>query len=409
MARIYFDSNVFSGLKNEEQTKYCALKEAIAKYKDNLVFVFSHAHIRDKINDNTSFKFEDFEYMKTLVSDNYLSYHLVEKRTSFYLATPSEVFIDNDSLTDVDFVMNLIGGRSYKELRSLIEKGGKNVKYSIGDEVYILNDLFKDGIIQDKFIDFIKASLHHKDKKNIPYYDFYLHSYNVLDILGFSKDKLNKKNSFNNVFNDSLHSYYAKYCDYFITEDEGLRKKSSLLYKKYEVSTKVLSVEEFLELIDSIGEATENNLIQFFKKLSNDLISGTLVSNTSESDFNIYEIKSSGRYFNFFDSLMVLKSQKNQDTFIFLKKEKKNYLSEPNYKECGLITNRMLKILHEDLAGKGKFDFESEIKEMISNGWNGRYWEIGDTKINLQINEGTREFCVQIGPFSRWLYTSHFK
>ncbi len=409
MARIYFDSNVFSGLKNATQTKYFDLKEAIAKYKDNFVFVFSHAHIRDKINDNTNFKFEDFEYMKTLVEDNYLSYHLLEKRTTFYLATPSQVFNDNDSLTDVDFVMNLVGGKSYKELRNIIEKGGKNIKYPIGNEVYILDDLFKDGVLQDRFVDFVKDSLHQEDKKNIPYYDFYLHSYVVLDILGFSKDKLNKKNSFNNVFNDSLHSYYAKYCDYFISEDEGLRKKSSLLYNKYGISTKVLSVEEFLEISDSIGKLTESDLLEFFKKLANDLHASTLVSTTSELDFNIYEIMPFGRYFNFFDSIMIFKSKKNQDTFIFLKKAKTNYLSNPNYKECGLITNRIFRILQDDLAGKGEFDFDVETKEMISDKWQGRYWEIGDTRINLQIDEGTKEFCVQIGPLSRWLFTSQFK
>ncbi len=92
MARIYFDSNVYSNLRRGEDSKYIALENAITKHKGNLVFVFSHAHIRDKINDSSNFKYDDFEYMKKWVGDNYLSYHLLEKKTSFYLANPLDVF-----------------------------------------------------------------------------------------------------------------------------------------------------------------------------------------------------------------------------------------------------------------------------------------------------------------------------
>ena len=403
MARIYFDSNVFSNLRNRNQEKFIALSEAIAKYKDNLVFFFSHAHIRDKTNDTTNFKFEDFEYMKTLVGNNYLSYHALEKRTSYYLATPKEVFEDEDALLDVNFVM----GGSYKQLRSLIESGGRDLPVPAGDKMYVQDELFKDGEIQDKFFDYIKDSLYHKDKNNIPYYDFYLHAYSVLDILGFSKDKLNKKNSYNNVFNDSLHSYYARYCDYLISDDDGLRKKSSLLYNKVEVKTKILSVDEFLQKIDEIGVSTDNNVTQFFSKLGRDLISGDLLSNSMEGDMRTYIIKPKSRYFNFFDSLMVLKSE-NNEFHIFLSKSDDHFLSQPNYKEQGMITNRVVGLFSEDLGGKKYFEWETEKKEIEDGKWSGRYWELGDTRIHLQINEGSRNFCIQIGPLTRWYFVSVF-
>jgi len=404
MARIYFDSNVFSNLRNEIEPKYIALKEAIEKWKENFSFFFSHAHIRDKINDSSNFKFEDFEYMKTLVGNNYLSYHALEKRTSSYLATPSEVFQDNDSLMNVDIVM----GGVYKELRALIETGGRDLAYPIGDKVYILNELFNNGTVSDKFVEFIKDTLYNEDKKNIAYYDFYLQSYSILDILGFSKDKLTKKNSYNNIFNDSLHSYYARYCDYLVTGDDGLKKKSSILYNKYEVATKILTVDEFLEVIDSLGAKTDIDVMQFFQKLGNDLLSGTLISNFSEENVTTYLIKPIGRYFNFFDSLMVLKT-KNEGVFIFLTKEKAHYMSDPNYKECEMITNRVVEVFFKDLLGRERFEWDLEKEEMVKGKWPGRYWEIGDTRVYLQINEGTKDFCVQIGPLSRWHFVSHFK
>lgn len=401
MARIYFDSNVFSNLKKGNQEKYITLRDAINRYKKNLVFFFSHAHIRDKINDTTNFKYEDFEYMKTLVDNNYLSYHALEKRTSHYLATPREVFDDDDALLDVNFLM----GGAYKELRSLIETGGKGMQIPAGNKMYAQDELFKDGKIQDNFFEYIKDSLYHKDKENIPYYDFYLHAYSVLDILSFSKDKLSKKNSYNNVFNDSQHSYYARYCDYLVSDDEGLRRKSSLLYDKYGIMTQILTVDDFLQIIDEVGTSTDTNVMRFFNKLGKDLLSGIIVSDSNEDGVQTYILKPQIKYFNFFDLVVVIINE-NSEVYVFLSKDDIHLLSQPNYKETGMVTDRVIEIFSEDMTGKNVFIFESEVKEIEIGKWLGRYWEIGDTRVHLQINEGTKNFCMQIGPLSRWYFTT---
>ena len=68
-------------------------------------------------------------------------------------------------------------------------------------------------------------------------------------------------------------------------------------------------------------------------------MSGTLISNSSEAELNTYIIKPRARYFNFFDSLVVLKTEK-EGVFVFLSKKKEHYLSSPNYKEWGMITQQ---------------------------------------------------------------------
>jgi hypothetical protein len=103
MPRIYFDTNVFSNLRNNKEEKFQQLNQLLEIYKDRLSFFFSYAHIRDKRKDFTDIKFEDFSFMETLVHDNYLAYHSVEKYSSFYLATPLMVYNDNpdDDLKDL--------------------------------------------------------------------------------------------------------------------------------------------------------------------------------------------------------------------------------------------------------------------------------------------------------------------
>jgi hypothetical protein len=79
----------------------------------------------DLKNDHTDIKLDDLAFMETLVGDNYLSYHALEKRTSCYLAKPLEAFegileddepISFSNLFDIDLI------NSTKEQRDQIEK-----------------------------------------------------------------------------------------------------------------------------------------------------------------------------------------------------------------------------------------------------------------------------------------------
>jgi len=92
MKRVYFDSNVFNKLRRNELPEYKKLNELIARYKNNFSFFFSCAHIRDKEKDESSIKFQDFIFMESLTSDNYITYDAEEKRPYHYLATPKMAY-----------------------------------------------------------------------------------------------------------------------------------------------------------------------------------------------------------------------------------------------------------------------------------------------------------------------------
>src|SRR6185437_2900501 len=340
MPRIYLDTNVFSNLRNNITPVDQQLNLLLEQFKNNLTIVFSHAHIRDKLNDKSDMKSLDFEFMENLVGDNYLSYHGLEKRTSFYLATPKMVFDDeqgdnievlsnvfeeqpdDDELTvlrkrltknifssvkvpidQIDLnllpkghmeimsqiiptrnsslfdLMNqvkdlsidvLTDNTTYKKLREIIDAKLNNGSLTLNGEEN-LNELFQDSTFRKTYVDLVKDSItiYHKDE--IPYNDFYLQSYTKLDMLGVNKDKLNQKNTFRNIFNDSLHSYYARYCDYLITKDKRLIEKSQALYEIYGVYTKILSPQQFLDVLSIIGPNNEENMSDFFSKFAYDI------------------------------------------------------------------------------------------------------------------------------------------
>jgi hypothetical protein len=70
-----------------------------------------------------------------------------------------------------------------------------------------------------------------------------------LDFVGFNTDKLNDKNSYGNLFNDALHSFYAAHCTIYMTADKRNYKKSKAVYESENIGTIVLYPEQFLEQI----------------------------------------------------------------------------------------------------------------------------------------------------------------
>ncbi len=99
MERIYFDKQIFSHLFKQEKTVYQNFLTQLLANKHHFLFCYSHAHLLDLKNDKTDIKYKEFEFVEQLASDNYLSYHATEKRTSCYLAKPLEAFkgIEADS------------------------------------------------------------------------------------------------------------------------------------------------------------------------------------------------------------------------------------------------------------------------------------------------------------------------
>ncbi|MGN0340768.1 MAG: hypothetical protein ACI4D0_09750 [Lachnospira sp.] len=75
-------------------------------------------------------------------------------------------------------------------------------------------------------------------------------AYCMLDWHPMFRDKLGKKNTFSNIVRDAKHVWYASQAHMFVTEDEHTRKKCEVLYKAFDIKTKVLSMQEFCARMD---------------------------------------------------------------------------------------------------------------------------------------------------------------
>jgi hypothetical protein len=70
-----------------------------------------------------------------------------------------------------------------------------------------------------------------------------------LDLFGFKSDKLNSQHGFTSVSTDADHSYYASYCDIFVTQDEKTAKKCEAVYKYLHLDTYVADIDKLAERI----------------------------------------------------------------------------------------------------------------------------------------------------------------
>lgn len=289
--------------------------------------------------------------------------------------------LDNDDITlkeiflkQIDVYNDLMTRpASYKEMRTLVDQAINNGKITLNNNDIDWSSAFENTMLKKSFFEYVEDSLKSNSNKQIYYYDFYLQAYFCLDMLGVSKDKLSGKNTFSNISNDGLHSYFGQYSDFIVSEDKRSVAKSRALYNHFDISAKILTVDEFIDLLPAIAGTTDPTMPVFFEKLSTDIRQGIRIGERNTQNY-IQEIQIGNRYFNFFDELFELGDESG--AHYILSKKKTHELASPSYRECGMILKHCLSIFGRDMAGVGSFDFDRDIKDGDCT-WKTRHWRIG--------------------------------
>ena len=76
----------------------------------------------------------------------------------------------------------------------------------------------------------------------------------VLDVFyKFDLKSYKSDGNFNNMFDDSLHTFYAAHCDFFITNDDRCKYKAEETYKRLRIKTTVIKAEEYGQIKDGLN------------------------------------------------------------------------------------------------------------------------------------------------------------
>lgn len=465
MERIYFDKQIFSYLFKGKDDLYQSFLKNLYDYKNNFLFCYSHGHLLDLKNDKTNIKYDELNFMQTLVDDNYLCYYANDKGASCYLATPSDAFkeIDTEDETisftnlfegidltfateeqkeQIAFAKNLFTNQKldfgfssmgnipedmagvlkkvlpisapeltisewtehftrmiktmeedktvYKGLRKIVDEHVNHGKFKPGIN---FNEDLKKSALNKTFIDYVTTNLNPKGDKEITNYDFFTNAYFTLDLLGISKEA-SKSVKFRNVINDAIHSYYGAYCNYVVSDDNGFIKKTQIMYTLLGIKTHVYHIDDFIKSFYFLKENNEIDVQSFFNLIVNDVKHGLVINSKKSIKYNrdtttIKPIHTYLNYFNILDYII-----ENNDNCIVLTRQTQNYSDFVFFREYEGVVNRAINLFGIDSNMKGDFNWNVEIAEIKHDSWKGRHWQLNDTEIFLEINEGSRKLSL---------------
>lgn len=146
------------------------------------------------------------------------------------------------------FSMNINSDYSlYKNLKKYINTSVQKLKNH--KELLTIGDVGPDGpsyLTYEELYD--KSAPDFKPSTNIEY-DKIINLFTKLDMSGTNSDE-----KFQNMFDDSLHTFYASRCEYFVTMDKKCHAKATEVYKRLGISTQVMFPFEFVKHLENLGK-----------------------------------------------------------------------------------------------------------------------------------------------------------
>lgn len=254
MSTIYLDNNIFISIQERRnQFDNSIISKIVTSPHD---FYYSSAHIQESnrvIEDTTKIEKavpkKRFDLISLITSNKYLEYDSQQKDIRLRVEFPMNVYETIHTLpfgqSSIDQLLNLSNkgySDTFREQKSLIPERLNNC--SIEEIVEKINETAGGSL--KEFIK--KVYSFFPDSENYGMYHEFGLVFNFLDMMGFWKDKENYKSDYARLW-DSIHSYFATSCDYFVSDDKRTREKAKVVYHLYDVKTEIINSEYFINMI----------------------------------------------------------------------------------------------------------------------------------------------------------------
>lgn len=244
LVTAYLDNNILVSIEageiNPEELKNI--------YGKGISFVYSYVHIQELLKGEKNIKELVEKRIQTICAITNKTYVYPDIRgISFKTEYPENVI----SFIQMNFKLMEAIKTAAKNFRvdrtALINHIGVDLKrinnYEPEEVVEYLNNAIQKNLQLGftEIIDLAGTSL--RDRINT--------LFNLLDFVGFWKDKKNEKSDLARLY-DASHAYFASGCDFFITNDKRALKKTKVAFYLNHIDTKVMSFQEFTNLRASL-------------------------------------------------------------------------------------------------------------------------------------------------------------
>lgn len=270
----------------------------------------------------------------------------------------------------------------------------KNFDIDINDVDF--DEKLKNTSLQKSFLEFVEDTFKNNESlNNQRRYNFFTTAYTCLNMLGLDREK-NKKVVFSSFQNDAQHAFYGAHCEYLITDDIQLLAKAKSLYKLFDIETKVLSLDEFIKVLDLIDRNEDKEIIKFIEKVGNVFNESELLNTLDFGETKKQHYFSlNKRLFGYFNKMVLLIEENKNHTLVYYK-EIKNYSDFTSFKEIEIVLNNVVRLLGKDSLNREFFN-EVDKAELVDGNWVGRSW-LNSTKIEywLQTNPNSASLCFYV-------------
>lgn len=248
--KIYLDNNILVSIENGDYT-FDSIKSIIPTVSP--IFVYSSAHLFEIENfAGNSFISKDellqkrFKTIDEIFNGNYLYVDLKDRVVIRTVEYAQNVY---ETITQVPFGITAIKG-----FANLVTKEQKEqARQQLGVDILKLNNYSPKEVIKHlntkltnwqmslSFLELIEYALQlHPDNKNFGLDNRVAGIFELLDMLGYWKDKETSTSNYARAW-DASHSFFASHCDFFISDDKKTRNKAAVVYDIYRIQTQIMS------------------------------------------------------------------------------------------------------------------------------------------------------------------------
>ncbi len=304
---------------------------------------------------------------------------------------------NNSTMWDImkgvgQFTENILQNKEYyRNFRKKIsDKGGKltsnSGNWDVKEVINKIDKFLETFTPKLNFVDYVKKTFESR-KEPVTNYEFFTSAYFLLDIIGYKSDKLPKQtDNAQNITTDGEHSFYGAHCDFFVANDKKLLTKTKVLYSKFNISTKVLTPNEFSEQIqnsihtlpdlskdDFVADALKyidfNNTVEFYKK-------------SDEYATDTYAIKLPNFYFHFFNYVIYQYFEDENLLILTFNKRYKNYSRFVYFTELENLIDNVVSVFGYN---EHNSDYKNKKKDFIyENNENKFIWQSSSVTVILE-------------------------
>ncbi len=240
----YLDNNIIIDIEEGKLSL-----EDISKITNTNEYYYSATHLQEAneiTGDNKNIMLSKrFNTLSSITKNNYLYIELNTNKVIKFKELPETVF---QTINEVSFAQNLIKGLA----NMISEEQKKSIRQQLGISAMELNNYTPAEVIQHinkdsnvfnghSMVSLIESAIElHPDGKNFGLHNKIAGVFELLDMIGYWKDKYNNKSNYARLW-DSNHSYFSSLCDYFVSDDKRTRNKAKVAFLLYDINTKIIS------------------------------------------------------------------------------------------------------------------------------------------------------------------------